>query len=336
MNIFAALFGKRPQAGTELAEVIRHDPSDISRKAVEVLRKTPNTDPYRPYTTEFDREITGDQLNSVLGHLTPAHQQALKDAWDSFQNGLAGWRTRIHVSALDASAQIRLALTEAQLRDCTFTFLVDQSGSMRGQSMLLAAAAIDVAQDFLSHLGCSVEILGFTTSSWMGGKSRQKWLNKNRAPHPGRLCDLLHIVYQPASVGIAGTGAWTLRPMLRPDLPKENVDGEALEWAASRLHNQPHAYRFLIVVSDGAPVDDSTLMENGAAYMEKHLRAVIKHLEDEAALYLAAVGIGHDVTRYYQNGVTVQTPEDMGEAVINQIRGLLLPLSETDSAPNLV
>jgi cobaltochelatase CobT len=182
--------------------------------------------------------------------------------------------------------------------------------------MILAAAATDVACDFLVHLGVSVEVLGFTTVRWKGGKSREKWLRAGRPAHPGRLCDLLHVVYRTIDATGSGVGGWSFRPMLRPDLPKENVDGEAVEWAASRLRSRPNAHKILLVVSDGAPVDDSTLSANDLYILDHHLRTVIGELEESKDIRVAAVGIGFDVGRYYATSTTVATAGDLGAAIV--------------------
>ena len=288
-----------------------------------LLRKPKTPAPYRAYTTVYDREVAGTDLDSVLGCLTPGQALAVDEMWTEFETGLSAWRTRMQVLALDTAAGIRASVPEAVCQDTVFTLLVDQSGSMKGQSMLLAAAAVDVARDFLVHLGCTVEILGFTTSSWKGGQSRQLWTSRGRPSRPGRLCDLLHIVYRPASDARAGSGSRNLRPMLRPDLLKENVDGEALEWAAGRLRVLPQTRKVLIVISDGAPVDDSTLSANDGFILERHLIEVIGQLRAEDAITLQAIGLGHDVARCYGQGPVVQTPDDLGEKLLGCIESLI-------------
>lgn len=190
--------------------------------------------------------------------------------------------------------------------------------------MLLATAAADCLHNFLQNLGCKVEVLGFTTTTWKGGRSRQKWQRRGRPSSPGRLCDLLHVVYVEAGSTPSGTGSWALRSMLRPDLPKENVDGEALEWASERLKRLKQTLKFLIVVSDGAPVDDSTLKENGVDYLSRHLKSVVSKIEDEGTIHLSAIGIGHDVTSYYSDGTVLQGPDELGTALINKTAQLLI------------
>jgi cobaltochelatase CobT len=214
-------------------------------------------------------------------------------------------------------------MDRAQLADTAVSILVDQSGSMRGQSMLLAAASCDIAQDFLAHLGIAVEVLGFTTVRWRGGRSRERWTRSGRPPAPGRLCDLLHIIYRHAGDARASTGSWAFRTMLRPDLPKENVDGEAVSWAVSRLRSRPQTRKLLVVLSDGAPVDDSTLAANDFGYLDRHLREVVHAIEDAGDVRMVSVGIGFDPSRYYAASSVVTTSEDLGKSLIGALEAAL-------------
>ena len=208
---------------------------------------------YRVYTKAFDRTVSAEDIDSALGCLTAAQNAALDEAWALFQNGLVGWKTKVQLHALAAAEAVRRSTTDAERNDTVVSILVDQSGSMRGQKMLLAAASADIAQDFLRHLGCKVEVLGFTTASWRGGRARKRWLWRLRPRQPGRLCELLHIIYRSADDERSSEGGWNFRAMLRSDLPKENIDGEALEWAAQRLRSCPERRKILVVLSDGAP-----------------------------------------------------------------------------------
>ncbi len=278
-----------------------------------------NSGSYRIYTRKFDRVARAEDLDKILGPLSPSNSAALDEAWDVFQNGLIGWRSKANLKALDAAARMKGEGHAEKAASTAVALLVDQSGSMRGQSMILAAAAVDVAQDFLSHLGISVQVLGFTTSSWRGGRARQRWKWRLRPRKPGRLCELLHIVYREPDDVRASAGTWSFRNMLRPDLPKENVDGEALEWAADRLRSLPHQRKLLIVISDGAPVDDSTLQANDEWFLDHHLHAVVNALEASADIQLSAVGIGFDVSRYYKSSATVTAADDLGEALISHL-----------------
>jgi cobaltochelatase CobT len=280
--------------------------------------------PYRVFTFDHDVEVEADQLSSVLGPLPDDQRAAHEQACAAFSGALQGWRTEAHLVALDASARIRRRLQPAQLADTTVTILVDQSGSMRGQSMLLAAASCDIAEDYLAHLGIRVEILGFTTVRWRGGKSRARWLRQGEPPQPGRLSDLLHIIYRRAEDTRPPKGGPNFKPMLRPDLPKENVDGEALLWAVSRLRSRRESRKLLVVLSDGAPVDDSTLMANDLGYLDRHLRAVIQAIEAAGEIRIVSIGIGFDTSRYYATPTTITTPDDLGKTLIGALEAAII------------
>lgn len=279
---------------------------------------------YTVFTREFDKVVLAKDLDSVLGKPSDEEAAAHERAWNVFQTGLQEWRTTYQMTALKMSEEIRARTSDEERKSTSITILIDQSGSMRGQSMILAAAAVDLAQDFLRHLGCRVEVLGFTTATWKGGKSRQRWIQVGRPLSPGRLCDLLHIIYRDAADLRASGISWGFKSMLRPDLLKENVDGEALEWASERLVKQQSARKQLIVVSDGAPVDDSTLLENGPHILDRHLRKVIGVLEARDDISLAAIGISHDVSRYYSRSRFVATANDLGETLLTFLRDTLL------------
>lgn len=286
---------------------------------------------YEVFTRDFDVIAKADDLDSVLGKLSPTDQEALDEAWSAFSGALHGWRTRLHLKALEAASRIRKAVDGPSLADTTVALLIDQSGSMRGQGMLLAAATADVSQDFLRHLGCSVEVLGFTTVRWQGGKSRERWLSRGRRRNPGRLCDLLHIVYRTAEDPRASTTGPSFKTMLRPDLPKENVDGEAVEWAVSRLRTRPERRKVLLVISDGAPVDDSTLAANDPGILDRHLRRVVAEIDARGDVRLGAAGIGFDVGRYYSRATTVEVAEDIGAAAMELMERLLTEGAEQDA-----
>lgn len=278
---------------------------------------------YRIYTRAFDRVVTARELDSVLGPLSTESKASLDKAWDIFQTGLMDWKMRVHLDALAASERIRRTTTDDDRADTVITLLVDQSGSMRGQSMLLAAAATEIAQDFLAHLDYRVEILGFTTVSWKGGLPRKFWRWWFRPKAPGRLCELLHIIYQSADDDRASGLGWAIRQMLRPDLPKENIDGEALIWASERLAARPEKRKIIVVISDGAPVDDSTLLANEPDILDAHLREVIADIETRGDIELFALGIGFEVARYYAASTTINTAEDLGTSLIGLLQGAL-------------
>ncbi len=181
--------------------------------------------------------------------------------------------------------------------------------------MMLAGTAVDVAQAFLGQLGCRVEILGFTTATWHGGKARRKWMRARQPPNPGRLADLLHIIYRSAEEAYAPDNPWALKSMFWHDLPKENIDGEAVQWAASRLRSRPEKHKVLVVISDGAPYEKSTLSANGVDYLDTHLLTVVNEIERRRDITLAAIGVGFDVGRFYRNTAVVKTAEDLGDGL---------------------
>ncbi len=298
------------------------------------LTRPPKGASYRVFTREFDREVISTDLKSVLGYVSSKYEAELEEAWSSFSEGLQAWRTKAHLFGLEASERIKSDVDERALADTVVSILIDHSGSMRGQSIILAAAAADVSADFLCNLGVSVEILGFTTTSWKGGKARQKWLRIGKPRHPGRLCDLLHIIYRDADDRRPGAGGWNFKPMLRPDLLKENVDGEALEWAVRRLRARPERSKILLVVSDGAPVDDSTLLANDLNILDQHLKDVIHDIEASTDVRVAGLGIGFDVSRYYSSAVTIETAKDLGQAMLGLIEQILT-LSPQQLSPRL-
>jgi cobaltochelatase CobT len=201
------------------------------------------------------------------------------------------------------------------------TLLLDNSGSMRGRPIMVAAMCADILARTLERCSVKSEILGFTTRAWKGGQSREKWIAEGKPPAPGRLNDLRHIVYKSADEPWRRTRR-NLGLMMREGLLKENIDGEALIWAHARLMARPEQRRILMVISDGAPVDDSTLSVNTGNYLERHLRHVIQEIEEKSSVELTAIGIGHDVTRYYRRAVTIVDAEQLGGAMTSQLISL--------------
>ncbi len=210
---------------------------------------------------------------------------------------------------------------EVEFKDTVVTLLIDNSGSMRGRPISIAAISADVLARTLERCGVRTEILGFTTRQWKGGQSREAWLGSGKPAHPGRLNDLRHIIYKRAEDPYRRARK-NLGLMMREGLLKENIDGEALLWAHSRLLARHEDRRILMVISDGAPVDDSTLSVNTAGYLEAHLRRVIDGIERQSPVQLVAIGIGHDVTRYYRRAVTIMDVEQLGGTMIEQLAGL--------------
>jgi cobaltochelatase CobT len=210
---------------------------------------------------------------------------------------------------------------DTEFRDTVVTILIDNSGSMRGRPIMVAAVCADILARTLERCGVKVEILGFTTRAWKGGQSREDWLKAGKPPQPGRLNDLRHIIYKSADAPWRRARR-NLGLMMREGLLKENIDGEALMWAHQRLIGRPEARRILMVISDGAPVDDSTLSVNSGHYLERHLREVIGEIEAKSPVQLIAIGIGHDVTRYYRRAVTIVDVEQLAGAIVDQLAEL--------------
>jgi cobaltochelatase CobT len=301
---------------------------------------------YRAFTRAFDEEVTPEELcdPDELGRLRQQLDQQLRHlqgvvaklanrlqrrllaqqarAWDfDLDEGLldAGRLARVVVNPLHSLSYKRERETE--FRDTVVTLLIDNSGSMRGRPITVAAMCGDILARTLERCGVKVEILGFTTRAWKGGQSREKWVQEGKPRNPGRLNDLRHIVYK------AANAPWrrarkNLGLMLREGLLKENIDGEALLFAYRRLIVRPERRRLLMVISDGAPVDDSTLSVNPGNYLEKHLREVIELIEAGDAVELTAIGIGHDVTRYYRRAVTIVDAEELGGTMMRKLTEL--------------
>jgi cobaltochelatase CobT len=262
---------------------------------------------YYVYTTQFDRVISANEIGSVVGGEAAFREYALE-----LDRALTKWRAAAEISAIELVARFKAYCVP----DSTLvSLLVDHSGSMKGQRAILAIAIVEIASDFLSRLNVRYEILGFTTRSWQGGATRQKWLRDSCPASPGRLCDLLHIVYRTADDDNRGA-PWTIRNVARPELLKENVDGEAIAWAVGRIRSRPEPRKTLIVISDGAPVDDSTILENGLDFLPRHLQAEIAKIESSDDMRIAAVGIDFDVSEFYSNHVMVITPDDIATRVL--------------------
>ena len=210
---------------------------------------------------------------------------------------------------------------DTEFRDTVVTLLIDNSGSMRGRPIMVAAVCADILARTLERCAVKVEILGFTTRAWKGGQSREDWVKAGKPPHPGRLNDLRHIVYKSADAPWRRARR-NLGLMMKEGLLKENIDGEALVWAHSRLLARAEQRRILMVISDGAPVDDSTLSVNTGHYLERHLREVIGEIESFSPIELIAIGIGHDVTRYYRRALTIVDVEQLGGAIVEHLAEL--------------
>jgi cobaltochelatase CobT len=218
---------------------------------------------------------------------------------------------------------------ETTFRDTVVTLLLDNSGSMRGRPITVAATCADILARTLERCGVKVEILGFTTRAWKGGQSRESWLAAGKTPNPGRLNDLRHIIYKSADAPWRRARK-NLGLMMREGLLKENIDGEALDWAHKRLLARPEQRKILMMISDGAPVDDSTLSVNPGNYLERHLRWIIEEIETRSPVELIAIGIGHDVTRYYRRAVTIVDAEELGGAMTEKLAELFEEHAQAD------
>ncbi len=281
-----------------------------------------------------------DELNRLRAHLDQqlAHLQgAVSRLANRLQRRLMAqqlrsWDFDQEEGLLDAARLSRIVVApgsslsykverDTEFRDTVVTILIDNSGSMRGRPISIAAISADILARTLERCGVKTEILGFTTRAWKGGKSRESWLAAGRPAAPGRLNDLRHIIYKQADEPYRRARR-NLGLMLREGLLKENIDGEALLWAHSRIVARHEERRILMVISDGAPVDDSTLSVNHGGYLEQHLRRVIDWIESKSPVQLIAIGIGHDVTRYYKRAVTIMDAEQLGGTMIEQLAGL--------------
>ena len=301
---------------------------------------------YKVFTQEFDETVGAEELcdeeelerlrafldkqlanlQGVVGRLANRLQRRLM----AQQN--RSWEFDLEEGSLDPARLVRVVIDPMQplsfkrerdtnFRDTVVTLVLDNSGSMRGRPITVAATCADILARTLERCGVSVEILGFTTRAWKGGQSREKWLKDGKPANPGRLNDLRHIIYKSADTPWRRARR-NLGLMMREGLLKENIDGEALLWAHSRLIARPEQRKILMMISDGAPVDDSTLSVNPGNYLERHLRAAIDLIETRSPVELLAIGIGHDVTRYYRRAVTIVDAEELAGAMTEQLAAL--------------
>ncbi|AWC22247.1 MULTISPECIES: cobaltochelatase subunit CobT [Aminobacter] len=301
---------------------------------------------YKVFTNAFDETVGAEELcdedeldrlrafldkqlanlSGVVGRLANRLQRRLM----AQQN--RSWDFDLEEGYLDPARLVRVVIDPMQplsfkqerdtkFRDTVVTLVLDNSGSMRGRPITVAATCADILARTLERCGVSVEILGFTTRAWKGGQAREKWLKDGKPPNPGRLNDLRHIIYKSADAPWRRSRR-NLGLMMREGLLKENIDGEALLWAHQRLIARPEQRKILMMISDGAPVDDSTLSVNPGNYLERHLRAVIDLIETRSPVELLAIGIGHDVTRYYRRAVTIVDAEELAGAMTEQLASL--------------
>jgi cobaltochelatase CobT len=350
-------------AETEASDATSDDLSDDEEDAETPGEARRNDNPfnnlskdvdYKVFTTTFDETVGAEELcdeeeldrlrafldkqlanlSGVVGRLANRLQRRLM----AQQN--RSWDFDLEEGYLDPARLVRVVIDPMQplsfkqerdtkFRDTVVTLVLDNSGSMRGRPITVAATCADILARTLERCGVSVEILGFTTRAWKGGQAREKWLKDGKPVNPGRLNDLRHIVYKSADAPWRRARR-NLGLMMREGLLKENIDGEALLWAHQRLIARPEQRKILMMISDGAPVDDSTLSVNPGNYLERHLRAVIELIETRSPVELLAIGIGHDVTRYYRRAVTIVDAEELAGAMTEQLAALFEEESSRD------
>ena len=313
---------------------------------------------YRAFTTKFDETIAAEdlcepeELDRLRGYLDKqlSHLQGvvarlanrLQRRLMAQQN--RSWEFDLEEGQLDPARLSRIVIDplhplsfkaekDTEFRDTVVTLLLDNSGSMRGRPITVAATCADILARTLERCGVKVEILGFTTRAWKGGQSREQWLTAGKPANPGRLNDLRHIIYKSADAPWRRARK-NLGLMMREGLLKENIDGEALDWAHKRLLGRSEQRKILMMISDGAPVDDSTLSVNPGNYLERHLRWVIEEIETRSPVELIAIGIGHDVTRYYRRAVTIVDAEELGGAMTEKLAELFEEHATADARPS--
>jgi cobaltochelatase CobT len=335
--------GESDSAEAPYGETEREADAGDAEEAAEARRPVTNAAEragadYHAYTTRFDEIIRAEDrlrayldkqllhLSSVVGRLANRLQRRL------MAQQSRSWEFDLEEGMLDPARLPRIIIDPQQplsfkrekdmdFRDTVVTLLLDNSGSMRGRPITVAATCADILARTLERCGVKVEILGFTTRAWKGGQSREAWIAEGKKPNPGRLNDIRHIIYK------AADAPWrrarrNLGLMMREGLLKENIDGEALDWAHRRLLARSEQRRILMMISDGAPVDDSTLSVNPGNYLERHLRQIIHEIEAKSPVELIAIGIGHDVTRYYRRAVTIVDAEELGGAMTEKLAEL--------------
>ncbi|WP_017665734.1 cobaltochelatase subunit CobT [Porphyrobacter sp. AAP82] len=337
------------ETDSDMADGEPSDDSDAANAPVRPNRpqaEVPASVDYKAFTTRFDEEVAApdlcdseelDRLRAYLDSQLTGLQGVVTRLANRLQRRLMAQQNRSwdfdqEEGVLDAARLARVIISpgtalsykverDVEFKDTIVTLLIDNSGSMRGRPISIAAISADILARTLERCGVKTEILGFTTRAWKGGQSREAWLADGKPPNPGRLNDLRHIIYKQADEPWRRARR-NLGLMMREGLLKENIDGEALIWAHSRLAFRPEERRILMVISDGAPVDDSTLSVNSAGYLEAHLRGVIEWIEKVSPVQLVAIGIGHDVTRYYRRAVTIMDVEQLGGTIMEQLAEL--------------
>ncbi len=321
---------------------------DNSENLVQKINENSLEQEYRVFTSKFDEVAKAENLESLdeivklrknLDQQLVSFQDLITKLANKLQRQLLAsqkraWEFDLEEGLLDTSKLTRVIIDpysslsfkkekDYEFKDTVVTLLIDNSGSMRGRPITIAAICADILSRTLERCSVKVEILGFTTKNWKGGQSREHW-NKNSKPKsPGRLNDLRHIIYKSADI------QWRISKnnlglMLKEGLLKENIDGEAINWAFNRLKKRKEERKILMVISDGAPVDDSTLSVNSGDFLEKHLKKTVKHIENKSDIEILAIGIGHDVSRYYSKAIKITDVQELGDVMIEQLSGLFV------------
>ena len=301
---------------------------------------------YKIFTSQFDEITMAENLESKeeiiklrksLDQQLVSFQNLITKLANKLQRQLLAkqnraWEFNLEEGLLDSSKLTRIIMDpynslsfkkekDLDFKDTVVTLLIDNSGSMRGRPITIAAICADILSRTLERCSVKVEILGFTTKNWKGGKSREEWNKNNKPKNPGRLNDLRHIIYKSADIHWRQSKR-NLGLMLKEGLLKENIDGEAISWAFNRLKKRKEERKILMVISDGAPVDDSTLSVNSGNFLEKHLKKIVKFIESKSEIEILAIGIGHDVSRYYNKAIKITDVQELGDVMIGQLSGL--------------
>ena len=317
-----------------------------SEKVIQKMNSKNGNNEYQVFTNQFDEIAKAEILetNEEISKLRKSLDQQLtsfQDLITKLANKLQrqllakqnrAWEFDLEEGLLDSSKLTRIIIDpqnslsfkkekDLEFKDTVVTLLIDNSGSMRGRPITIAARCADILSRTLERCSVKVEILGFTTKNWKGGKSREEWNNKNKPKNPGRLNDLRHIIYKSADAHWRQSKN-NLGLMLKEGLLKENIDGEAISWAFNRIKKRKEERKILMVISDGAPVDDSTLSVNSGDFLEKHLKKIVKFIETKTDIEILAIGIGHDVSRYYSKAIKITDVQELGDVMISQLSGL--------------
>ena len=317
-----------------------------SENIVQKLNNVINNKDYKIFTTEFDEESKAEilenqeeilKLRKNLDQQLTNFQNLITKLANKLQRQLLAkqnrsWDFDLEEGLLDSSKLPRIVIDpynslsfkkekDLEFKDTVVTLLIDNSGSMRGRPITIAAICADILSRTLERCSVKVEILGFTTKNWKGGQSREEWNKKGKLKYPGRLNDLRHIIYKSADTHWRQSKK-NLGLMLKEGLLKENIDGEAITWAFNRLKKRKEERKILMVISDGAPVDDSTLSVNSGDFLEKHLKQTVKSIEKNSDIEILAIGIGHDVSRYYKKAIKIADVQELGDVMISQLSGL--------------